>query len=276
MTFGNAAATNLPSTYLFVPGDRPDRCDKALATQAHAVIVDLEDAVAPADKISARTSFATWYRGATFAPERVLLRINDQSTPWFDDDIALVAKTGVRGVVLPKAESAAQIERIVGVLRADGFVIALVETAKGILEVDTLARAPRLQRIAFGTLDYALDVDLTGEERGLLYPASRITLASRAAGIASPIAGVTPDIGDEAKLQADLAFARACGFGAKLCIHPKQLDAVHAAMRPSEAEIAWARRVAAAAESRAGVIQLDGKMVDRPVIARAMRILAQA
>ena len=276
MTSTNAAAPNLPSTYLFVPGNRPDRCDKALATRADAVIVDLEDAVAPADKIAARTSFAAWYRAAKFAPERVLLRINDQSTPWFDDDIAVIRETGVRGVVVPKTESAAQIERIASALPADGFVIALVETAKGIVEVDTLARASRLQRIAFGTLDYALDLDLTGDERGLLYPTCRIALASRAAGIASPIAGVTPDIGDESKLSADLAFARACGFGAKLCIHPKQVDAVHAAMRPTEAEVAWARRVAATVESGAGVIQLDGKMVDRPVIAKAMRILARA
>lgn len=266
-------ASKLPATYLFVPGNRPDRCDKALATRADAVIVDLEDAVAPADKASARASVAAWYRGARFAPERVLLRINDETTPWFEDDIAIVRDTGVRGVVLPKADSVAQIERVASVLPADGFVIALVETAKGIVDVDALARAPRLQRIALGTLDYALDLDLTGDDRGLIYPSCRIALASRTAGIASPIAGVTPDIGDEPKLLADLAFARACGFGAKLCIHPKQVDAVHTALRPTEAEIAWARRVAAAVESGTGVVQLDGKMVDRPVIAKAMRIL---
>jgi citrate lyase subunit beta/citryl-CoA lyase len=219
---------------------------------------------------------ASWFHTSEFPPERVLLRINDENTPWFDGDVALVAKTGIRGVVLPKAESATQIERIGSALPTDGFVIPLVETAKGVVEVDSFARAARVQRIAFGTLDYALDLDLTGDERGLLYPACRIVLASRAAGIASPIAGVTPDIGDESKLLADLAFARACGFGAKLCIHPKQVDAVHAAMRPTEADIAWARRVVAAVESGTGAIQLDGKMVDRPVIAKAMRILARA
>jgi citrate lyase subunit beta / citryl-CoA lyase len=276
MTSANTGGSNLPSTYLFVPGNRPDRCDKALASRADAVIVDLEDAVAAADKFSARTSFTAWYRDAKFAPERVLLRINDQSTAWFNDDIAVIDETGVRGVVLPKADDPAQIEQIASALPADGFVIALVETAKGIVDVDALARAPRLQRMAFGTLDYALDIDLTGDERGLLYPACRIALASRAAGIASPIAGVTPDIGDESKLLADLAFARACGFGAKLCIHPKQVDAVDAALRPTDAEIAWARRIAAAVESGAGVIQLDGKMVDRPVIEKAMRVLARA
>jgi citrate lyase subunit beta / citryl-CoA lyase len=276
MTSANTDGQNLPSTYLFVPGNRPDRFDKAFATRAGAVIVDLEDAVAPADKARARDSFVGWYSTAHFAPERILLRINDESTPWFDDDIAVIRETGVRGVVLPKAENAAQIDRVGAALPADGFVIALVETAKGILALDDLAPARRVQRIAFGTLDYALDLDLTGDERGFVYPASRIALASRAAGIATPVAGVTADIGDESKLLADLVFARTCGFGAKLCIHPRQVDAIHAAMSPSEAEIAWARRVVAAAESGPGAVQIDGRMVDRPVIAKALRILARA
>lgn len=275
MTAALTQPTRLPSTYLFVPGNRPDRCDKALASRADAVIVDLEDAVAPADKASARKAVRAWTGSASFAPQRVLLRINDESTPWFEEDLAVVRDAGVAGVVLPKAERPEQIDRVAAALPRDEFVIALVETAKGIVEVETLARAPRLQRIAFGTLDYALDLDLQGDERGLLYPACRIALASRAAGLASPVAGVTADIGDESKLRADLAFARACGFGAKLCIHPKQVDIVQAAMRPTDAEIDWAKRVAAAVEAGAGVVQLDGKMVDRPVIAKAMRILAQ-
>jgi citrate lyase subunit beta / citryl-CoA lyase len=270
------AVPNLPLTYLFVPGNRADRFDKAVASQAGAIIVDLEDAVAPNDKAAARAKFAAWFRAYDSAPERILVRINDESTPWFDEDIALIAESGVRGVVLPKAESTSQIERIGSALAANSFVVPLVETARGILDVDSLARTAHVQRIAFGTLDYALDLDLTGDDRGFAYPACRIALASRAAGIASPIAGVTTEIDDQSRLLADLDFARACGFGAKLCIHPKQVDAVHAAMRPSEAEIAWAKRVAAAAESGQGAVQLDGKMVDRPVIAKAMRILARA
>jgi citrate lyase subunit beta/citryl-CoA lyase len=267
---------NLPLTYLFVPGNRADRFDKAVASQAGAIIVDLEDAVAPNDKAAARAKFAAWFRAYDSAPERILVRINDESTPWFDEDIALIAESGVRGVVLPKAESTSQIERIGPALAANSFVVPLVETAKGILDVDSLARTAHVQRIAFGTLDYALNLDLTGDDRGFAYPACRIALASRAAGIASPIAGVTTEIDDQSRLLADLDFARPCGFGAKLCIHPKQVDPVHAAMRPSEAEIAWAKRVAAAAESGQGAVQLDGKMVDRPVIAKAMRILARA
>ena len=271
----STSTANLPLTYLFVPGNRADRYDKALGTSAGAIIIDFEDAVSPADKDAARTAFAAWYRASTFAPERVLVRVNAEDTPWFDEDLAVIADSGLRGVVLPKTETVTQIGRAASALPANGFVIALVETAKGVIGIEELAVAPRLQRIALGTLDYALDLDLSGDERGFLYPACRIALASRAAGIASPIAGVTPEIGDEQSLLADLDFARACGFGAKLCIHPKQVEAIHAAMRPSEAEIAWAKRVALAAETGSGATQVDGKMVDRPVIVKAQRILAR-
>ena len=97
--------------------------------------------------------------------------------------------------------------------------------------------------------------------------------SSRAAGLLSPIAGVTTDIDDEAKLLADLAFARACGFGAKLCIHPRQVAALHRAIAPRPEEIAWAQRVLAAANGASGAVQVDGQMVDRPVVLKAKSIL---
>src|SRR5207244_12781009 len=124
----------LPRTCWFVPGSGAGRCDKAIASQAGAVIVDVEDAVAPDDKAAARASFASWYGTCGAAADRILLRINDDSTPWHDADTALVAETGVRGVVLPKAESAAQIDRIASALGASGFVIPLVETAMGVVD----------------------------------------------------------------------------------------------------------------------------------------------
>jgi len=120
------------------------------------------------------------------------------------------------------------------------------------------------------------DLDLGEGDAGLLYPACRIAISSCGAALASPIAGVTTDIADEAKLGADLQFPRACGFGAKLCIHPKQIVPIHAAFRPRDDELAWARRVMAAARSSPGAVRVDGKMVDRPVIARASPIVARA
>ena len=266
----------LPVTYLFVPGNRPERFAKAIASGADAVIIDLEDAVAPDDKVAARNAILEFAASDRERAAVLLLRINDAATQWFDADLELVRRSHVGGLLLPKAEDASQIERAGAALAHAGAVIPIVESARGLLNVDALAAAPRVQRLAFGTLDYAVDLDLSGDERGFAYPACRIALASRAAGIASPIAGVTPEIGDEAKLLADLAFARACGFSAKLCIHPRQINAIRRALMPTESEIAWARRVLAAAEAGRGAAQVDGKMVDRPVVLKAQGILDRA
>lgn len=263
----------LPVSYLFVPGDRPDRFAKALGSGAGAVILDLEDAVAADAKGAAREQVRAWIKAQSGRDSRVLIRINDAATPWFEADLALAGDCAIGGIVLPKAERSADIARVMAALASDGVVIPIVETARGVLAVGEMAAAAGVQRLAFGTLDYAVDLDLSGDERGLAYPACCMALASKVAGIATPIAGVTPELGNDAKLEADLAFARACGFGAKLCIHPQQLSLTHRAFAPTAAEIAWAQRVLAAVESGRGAVQVDGKMVDRPVILKAQAIL---
>ncbi len=265
-----------PFTYLFVPGNRPERFDKALQSGADAIIVDLEDAVVADDKAKAREHIAAWFAAHSDSADRVLVRTNDAGTPWLDADLALIRGAGIRGLMLPKAESAQQIDRVGAALPPGGFVVPIIESARGVLAVDSIAAAAAVQRLAFGTLDYAVDLDLSDDERGLVYPACRISLASRAAGLLSPIAGVTTDIADEARLLSDLAFARACGFGAKLCIHPRQVAALQHAMAPVPEEIAWAERVLAAANSGTGAVQVDGKMVDRPVVLKAKSILERA
>jgi citrate lyase subunit beta/citryl-CoA lyase len=134
-----------------------------------------------------------------------------------------------------------------------------------------------VQRLVFGTLDFALDLDIPAEPASLQHAAAAIALASRAAGLPAPVAGVTPELDDEARLLADWHWVRRLGFGAKLCIHPKQVAPLHAALRPSAAELAWAERViAAAAASSGAAVQLDGRMVDAPVLRRAERLLALA
>jgi citrate lyase subunit beta / citryl-CoA lyase len=266
----------LPTSYLFVPGDRPDRYAKALASGAGVVIIDLEDAVAPDAKPAARDHIRAWSLSPAASNANVIVRINDATTSWFEADLELVRASAIRGVMLPKAERAADIARCVTALPRDGFVMPIIETARGVLAVDAVAAAPGVQRLAFGTLDYAVDVDLSGDERGLLYPACRMALASRVAGIGSPVAGVTPAIGNDTQLESDLRFARACGFGAKLCIHPAQLALTHRAFAPTEEEIAWARRVVDAVASGRGAVQVDGKMVDRPVVLKAQTILDRA
>jgi citrate lyase subunit beta/citryl-CoA lyase len=259
-------------SYLFVPGSRPDRFAKALAAGADAVILDLEDAVAPEAKPTARDAVGAWLQASGAAAPGVLVRVNDAGTPWFADDLAMMQRTGARGLMLPKAEHTGPVERAAAALGRDGRVIALIETACGLQSVHAIAGAAGVERLALGTLDLALDLNLSGDSRGLLYPAALLALASRCAGKAAPVAGVTPAIGDDEALARDLDFARAVGFTAKLCVHPRQVEAVHRAFAPSAAEIEWARRVIAAAAG-CGALQVDGSMVDRPVLAKAQAIL---
>lgn len=264
------------ASYLFVPGNRPERFAKAAASGAHALILDLEDAVAPADKAAARRAIAAWC--ATPPTDcAVAVRINAASTPWFEDDLTLVSALPLAAVLLPKAEAASQIARLRRRLAAGTGIVPVVESALGVAGVDAIAAAEGVMRIAFGNLDYGVDLRLPDDdERALIYPASRIAIASRCAGIETPIAGVTTALADPQRLAADLAFARALGFGAKLCIHPQQVAAVNAAFRPTPEEIEWAQRVLAAVASGQAAVQVDGRMVDRPVVLKAQAILRGA
>ena len=263
----------LPTTYLFVPANRPDRYARAFAAGADAVIADLEDAVSTEDKASARHALGDWCIAHRDMAAKVIVRINGETTEWFEEDLALANAVGINTIMLPKAELASQIARVKGALPPGSAIIPIIETARGLLNVDSVTVAAGVQRLAFGTLDYAVDLDLSGDERGLIYPACRMALASRAAGLAAPIAGVTADLADEAALLSDLAFARACGFTAKLCIHPKQVALIRQALMPSARELDWAQRVIAATDASRGAVQVDGKMVDRPVLLKAQAIL---
>jgi citrate lyase subunit beta/citryl-CoA lyase len=268
---GTAAAEAPVRSYLFVPGTRPERFVKALESGAHAVIVDLEDAVPPADKDRARKALTEW-----LAPARpVLVRINAAGTPWFEADLALCAGPGIAGVVLPKAEDPDDIRRVV---RASGErvpVLPLVETALGLWNARALGEVPGVRRLIFGSIDFQLDLGVRDD--ALQSYRAQIVLASRVAAIAAPVDGVTTAIDDPDTLRHDTERARALGFGGKLCIHPKQVAIVNATFRPTEGEIAWAQRVVAADIAAQGTaIAVDGKMVDRPVLAQARAILAEA
>ena len=145
----------LPTTYLFVPGNRPDRFDKALNSGADAIILDLEDAVDPASKDAAREAVAPGSTVVMRRTARVLIRINDDTTPWYGGDCALLDRFPAVGVVLPKAERADQI----AALPKGGIIVPLIETARGLRAVDEIAAADRVQRLAFGTLDFAADLE---------------------------------------------------------------------------------------------------------------------
>ncbi|MFS2100910.1 CoA ester lyase [Variovorax sp. Varisp85] len=264
-------------TYLFVPGTHPDRFGKALASGADRIVLDLEDAVAPADKADARAIVVAWLQGVSPADRsRTVVRINDAGSPWFAADLAALGDAAAAEVLLPKAESAAQIARVRAALPG-AAVLALVESAQGVAQVESIAAAG-VQRLVFGTLDFALDLDMdiATDARGLAYAASRIAIASRVASLPAPVSGVTPQLDDETRLLSDLAEARQTGFGAKLCIHPRQVQPIHAALQPSAQALDWARRVLAADAASPGAARLDGRMVDRPVVLQAQRTLALA
>jgi citrate lyase subunit beta / citryl-CoA lyase len=263
-------------SYLFVPGNRAERFAKALASAADAVVLDLEDAVAVDDKPAAREAVARCLATADAAQHRrIVVRINDEASPCFADDLAMLAEAGAAAAMLPKAEQVATLKLLRAASPGMG-IIALIETARGVLNANVLAAAEGVLRLAFGTLDYTLDLGLSGDPLGLDHAASVLALASRAADLPSPVAGVTPEFTDPAPLLAEFSRARAHGFGAKLCIHPRQVAWVHDALRPSDSEIDWARRVVAAAKASSGALQVDGRMVDKPVLQRALRLLAQA
>lgn len=268
-----ARAAFSPQSYLFVPGSRPERFDRALASGADAVIVDLEDAVEPSAKDAAREAIANWVSRR----HPVLVRINGRATPWFEKDAKLGALDGVAGIVLPKAECAEDVTAAIAIARRRVPVYPLIESAQGMWNAMAIAKAPYVTRLMFGTLDFIAEMGMPDDGEPLNHYRSQLALISRVAGIDAPVDGVTPDIHDLARIERDALNGKRLGFGAKLCIHPKQIEAVHRCYRPGEPELAWAARVVdAASKADAGAITVDGKMVDRPVMLRAQRILAMA
>lgn len=259
-------------SYLFVPGTRPDRFEKARSSGADTVILDLEDAVSEGEKATARESVSSW-----LSPERpVFVRVNAATTPWFEADLEAVARPGLAGVLLPKAERQTEIGSVASCLGDAPSIVPIVETALGLWNVGEIAGSPRVERIAFGSLDFRLDLAMEGDSEELLYARSRLVTVSRAMGLLSPIDGVAVDLEDQELLENEVERARRLGFGAKLCIHPKQVQTVNRSFTPTETEIQWAKRILAAVEAYdSETMQLDGQMIDRPVIERANSIISK-
>ncbi|WP_043836453.1 HpcH/HpaI aldolase/citrate lyase family protein [Muricoccus aerilatus] len=256
-----------PIVPLFVPGDRPERFEKAASSGADAVIIDLEDAVAPERKEAARRAAAT----ASLALP-VFVRVNAAGTPWHAEDLAALSGAALAGVILPKAEDPAALATLRALLPDEGVVVALVESARGLAGTRELARAAG--RLAFGSMDYAADLGCAHTREALLTARSELVLASRLAGLPAPLDGVTAAIGDEALTEADARHAAELGFGGKLLIHPRQVAPALRGFAPGEEEVAWARRVLASEGD--GAVKVDGAMIDAPVRMRAERILARA
>jgi citrate lyase subunit beta/citryl-CoA lyase len=275
-------------SFLFAPGNHPRRVEKALSLHADAVILDLEDAVATAEKNVTRDAIVA----ALACPRQALLyvRVNAIDTDFCYGDLAAIVRSGLDGIILPKVESAAglatvewllaQLERERGLAPRTIDLIPIIETARGLAQIDAIfAGGTRIKRAAFGAGDFTLDVDMiwSRDEAELAHARARIAIASRACGIEAPLDTVWVDLADEAGLEASARGALAFGFQGKMCIHPNQIAVVNRVFTPSEAEIAFAERVAAAfarAEAEgSAAIQLDGKFIDYPIVHRAQRLL---
>lgn len=268
-------------SFLFVPGHRPERFDKALHSGADAVILDLEDAVPLADKQTARLAIGkAWAAWSERQRTRVLVRINALTTEAAVDDLAwLSSLTDLPAVVVPKAESVADLARVAQAAPHATQLIPLVESAHGLAALDALAQAPRVLRLALGHLDLQADLGMVcGPDEAELAPV-RVALvaASRRANLPPPIDGVTTATQDAAQVQHDTERSRRFGFFAKLCIHPAQVTVVHAAFQPTASQCDWAQRVLVAeAAAGGGAFSVDGKMVDPPVLRLAHQLLALA
>lgn len=255
---------------LFVPGDRAERFEKAAATGADMVVIDLEDAVLPERKVEARSIIHDAL--AAIATPRFVVRVNSIGTDWHADDVrAMTGLPGLAGLMLPKAETADDF----AALRAAGVPLhGLVETVRGILNLPTLCAAEGLARLSFGTVDFQVDAGIDGDGAELDAVRTAIVLHSKAAGLQAPADGVTTDLTDEALLARDTQRSRRFGFSGKLCVHPRQVAVVNAAFAPAQADIDWAKRVIAALADGRGAVAVDGKLIDKPIVDRAHRVLA--
>lgn len=278
---------SVPKSFLFVPATSARKIDKALASSADAVLLDLEDAVAPDDKAQARATLAALL--AAPMPRPVWVRINGIDTPHAKDDIAAVVGTQLAGIVLPKTESAADLRDVeYALLRCECAaalaggatpLLPIIETPRGILNAHQIAESSdRLLTLALGLVDLGAAMEADTGARAPLAASARfaIALAARAARLPGPVDSACVDIEDSAALAQEVQMAVSYGFSGKFCIHPAQVRLVNEGFSPSSTDLRAAERVVAAFEQAGGrAVALDGKMIDLPVVTRARRLLAR-
>ncbi|WP_242346609.1 HpcH/HpaI aldolase/citrate lyase family protein [Anaeromyxobacter terrae] len=272
---------------LYVPGANARAIEKARALDADALILDLEDAVAPAAKVEARARVLEALAAGGFGHRERAVRVNGLATPWGADDVAALARAGADAVVLPKVESAAEVHAAEAALAAagapDGLALwCMIETPRGVLASAEIARAsPRLACLVAGTSDLVKDLGArhTPGRLEVLTSLGLIVLAARAAGLAA-LDGVHLDLGDDAGLEASCRQGRDLGFDGKTLIHPRTIAAANRAFAPDAAELEEARRViaahAAAEAAGQGVVVVDGRLVEALHVAAARRRVALA
>jgi len=265
-------------TFLFVPGNRPDRFTKAMVSAADVVVFDLEDSVPPQDKMSARTAIAD------VLPElcgrrAAAIRVNSLCGSLGQDDLEWLASCGKEvAVMVPKADSSTQLMAVHARL-PDCPLLPLIESADGYAALNEVAGVSGVARLVLGTVDFIVDLGMQCDMQETQLTPLRFatTVASRRFGLSAPVDGVTLDIIDGERLRQDTLRALQFGFGAKLCIHPTQIEIVHEALAPTQSELEWARRVVELDQRNGGAaVQMDGRMIDAPVVAQARCLLSRA
>ncbi len=274
-------------TWLYVPGDRPERFAKAVASGADAVILDLEDAVLPQAKEAARDNVREFLRARREQPSddgvRVHVRINAPHSQWAALDAAAVAAGGADGVRVPKIESARDVDLVVEAVGAGVPVDCLLESALGVENASEIAAHPAVRSLALGEADLTAELGLRGDE-AFSWLRTRIVVASAAAGLAAPGMAAYIDVQDTEGLYRSCLRGRDGGLFGRSAIHPRQVPVIRRAFTPSEEEVTRARQIAEAAEGASaesvrggGAIALpDGRFIDAPVVAAALRTLALA
>ena len=258
-------------SYLFAPGHNAKLLGRVFGAGADAVMLDLEDAVPPDAKATARAMVAE-----ALADHPAWVRVNAARTEWCEADLAAVG-TRAFGIRIPKAESADDVRWVAE--RAPGKpIICAIESARGVLAAAEIAAVPGVRHLAMGGVDLQNDLNAGNGNLQTLYVRSHLVVVSRAAGLEPPIDSVYPSLEDEAGLREQATFARSLGFFGKSAIHPRQLPVLHEVFTPSEQELDWAREVVAAFEAAGGAaLQLPGgEFVDLPVAQRARRLLELA
>ncbi|HEY7203643.1 MAG TPA: CoA ester lyase [Methylomirabilota bacterium] len=266
---------------LFMPGSNARALEKARTLPADALILDLEDAVAPEAKVEARARVLAAVRAGGYGRREIVVRVNGAGTPWGADDLAAVAHAGVDAVLLPKVESAETVTAATTVLGPAATVWCMLETPRGILSAPSIASAPRVGALVVGTSDLAKDLHArpTRDRLPLLTSLGLCVLAARAAGIAA-LDGVHLDLDDDEGLAAACRQAADLGFDGKTLIHPRQVAIANEVFAPAPSQIEWARRVIAAHADAAahgrGVVVLDGRLIENLHVDDARRVLALA
>jgi citrate lyase subunit beta/citryl-CoA lyase len=261
-----------PSFLLFVPGDRPDRFEKAASGEASGAILDLEDAVAVDRKAIARDAVATYLDGG-YDPLRVVVRVNAVNSPWFDEDLAMLQTRRIGTVMIPKTPDASALDAVTTVLK-DPDVIAMTESASGVLRAAEIAAHPRCIALAFGPFDLAAELGGSAAWEIMQPYRAHVLVAARAHGKRA-LDGPTIAFADPAQTKTDASAAKRLGYDGKLLIHPAQIIPARRGFLPDAAEIARARLIVAAAEHAMPAV-VDGQMIDAPLVLAAQRVLKQA